>query len=239
MRMEFTNRQAVTKFWVTSAALRPFKEESNRFWTRSRYFDYSSIKRPEDPVKRAHCSAVILYVLFVILQIRENLNPSTTTSKHIELAPNFIFFFWAVHRGILYLNIKFLLPPHMGILWKTPICGEPQRGRIAIQPPFLFWKREKSRSTLSKGSGMLLHTAKHFTRSEYMRISCCRVGVISSSSNAKQGMYSKTATRHHEQRKKPCPRRRQHNEHAGNPGFSWQGKTRVRGSVEGHHFGQV
>ena len=73
----------------------------------------SSCLRPEERVKRAHCSAVILYMFFAILaksQFVISINNSTKT-EFIYLQ-----FHWAVCQGILYLEIMFFLTSYICVL---------------------------------------------------------------------------------------------------------------------------
>src|SRR5271168_5380320 len=106
---------------------------------------------PEDPVKRAHCSAVILYVFFAILAKSQFF---ISINNHIKVTCICPQFDWAVYLGMLYPEIELVLPSYICVLWKTLICGEPDRVKIGIKPPFPPLRPEKSRETLSQISEM-------------------------------------------------------------------------------------
>jgi hypothetical protein len=107
--------------------------------------------RPEDPVKCAHCSAVVLYVFF-----RDSAKSPffMSMNNHVRIHCIYPQFHWAVRQDILNLEIKLILSSHTYVFRKKLICGETDRVKIVIQPSFPPSRPEESRETLYKISEM-------------------------------------------------------------------------------------
>jgi hypothetical protein len=96
---------------------------------------------PEIPVKRAHCSAVVLYGFFAILAKSQFCISINNPIKINCIYPQF---HWAVYLGMLYPEIELVLPSYTCVLWKTLICGTLDRVKIVIQPPFPPFKAREA-----------------------------------------------------------------------------------------------
>lgn len=53
-------------------------------------------------------------------------------NNHVKIHYIYPQFHWAVHQGLLYLEIKLILSSHTCVLRKTLICGKPERVKIVI-----------------------------------------------------------------------------------------------------------
>lgn len=75
-------------------------------------------------------------------------------NNHIKIHYIYPQFHWAVHQGLLYLEIKLILSSHTCVSRKTLICGEPARVEFGIQALFPPSRPEESRETRCKISEM-------------------------------------------------------------------------------------